>query len=134
MDANMEITFPGNLKVDAAYKGFTVHTDQPRKEGGDGTAPEPFDLFLSSIGTCAGVYLLFFCQERQIDTRGIRLNLRFNRNRATRMVETISIRIQLPASFPEKYKKALVRVVGMCTVKKHLQQPPDFEIKTELIT
>ncbi len=134
MDANMEITFPGNLKVDAAYKGFTVHTDQPRKEGGDGTAPEPFDLFLSSIGTCAGVYLLFFCQERQIDTRGIRLNLGFNRNRATRMVENISIRIQLPASFPEKYKKALVRVVGMCTVKKHLQQPPDFEIKTELIT
>ncbi len=68
MDQNMEITFPGNLKVDSTYKGFTLHTDQPKDEGGDGTAPEPFDLFISFIGTCAGVYVLFFCRERHIDT------------------------------------------------------------------
>jgi len=51
----MEITFPGGKKVNSTYKGFTVETDQPKDEGGDGSAPEPYDLFLSSIGTCTGV-------------------------------------------------------------------------------
>jgi ribosomal protein S12 methylthiotransferase accessory factor len=128
MDQNMEITFPGNLKVDSTYKGFSLHTDQPKKEGGDGTAPEPFDLFLSSIGTCAGVYVLFFCQERHIDTQDIKLVLEFDRNQKTHMVEKIFIRILLPPSFPKKYEKAITRIAGMCTVKKHLQQPPEFDI------
>ena len=66
----MKITFPGNLKVDAAYKGFTVETDQPMSGGGDGSAPAPFDLFLASLGTCAGIFMLAFMKQRGIDPAG----------------------------------------------------------------
>ena len=76
----MEITFPGGKKVNSTYKGFTVETDQPKDEGGDGTAPEPYDLFLSSIGTCAGVYVVYFCDERGIDMSDLKMTVRFDRN------------------------------------------------------
>jgi ribosomal protein S12 methylthiotransferase accessory factor len=132
MSQNMEITFPGNMKVDSTYNGFTLHTDQPKKKKGDDTAPVPFDLFLSSIGTCAGVYVLFFCQERHIDTQGIKLVLEFDQNQKTHMTEKITIRILLPPSFPKKYEKAIIRSAGMCAVKKHLEQPPKFEISTDI--
>jgi len=125
----MEIYFPGNLRVNADYRGFTVETDQAREEGGDASAPEPFDLFLSSIGTCAGVYVLYFCRERDIDPRGISLQLSFARNDKTRMIEKIDIRILLPDGFPEKYRNTLVRIAGMCSVKKHLFDPPEFDIR-----
>ena len=125
---DMVITFPGNKKVDSSYKGFTVHTDQPIAEGGENTAPEPFDLFLASIGTCAGIYISSFCNERQIDTTDLRLILSFVRNAVTHMVEEIDIQIKLPLGFPEKYKSAVIRTAEMCFVKKHLTMPPQFSI------
>ena len=125
---DMMITFPGNKKVDSIYKGFTVHTDQPISEGGENTAPEPFDIFLASIGTCAGIYVSSFCNERQIDSTDLRLVLGFIRNTATHMVEKINIQIKLPSGFPEKYKSAIIRTAEMCFVKKHFITPPQFSI------
>ncbi len=124
----MTISFPGNKKVDSTYRGFTVHTDQPKEDGGDHSAPEPFDLFLASIGTCAGIYVASFCQERKIDMAGLKLELTFDKNDKTFMVEKIRIHIHLPAGFPEKYRNAVARTADLCFVKKHLLQPPQFEI------
>ncbi len=123
---NMIITFPGNKKVDSTFKGFTVHTDQSVEEGGENTAPEPFDLFLASIGTCAGLYVSSFCMNRQIDTKDLELVLSFHRNNVTYMVEQIDIEIKLPKAFPEKYKSAVIKTAEMCFVKKHLVTPPQI--------
>ena len=127
---DMEIVFPGGKKVDALYKGFTIRTDQPIRSGGDGSAPAPFDLFIASIGTCVGYYVLAFCQARDIPTDGMGLVLRKTRDNGKRMIGKVMIDLQLPTGFPEKYKKAIVRSAGMCAVKKHMMDPPVFEIST----
>lgn len=124
----MEIRFPGGQRVDAYYKGFTIRTDQPEAEGGENSAPSPFDLFLSSIGTCAGFYVLNFCRERQIPYEDIQLNLTTERNQAKGLIGKITIEIKLPADFPTQYREAVVRVANLCTVKKHLVDPPEFLI------
>lgn len=129
---SMEIRFPGNKKVTAVYNGFEIETDQPVKEGGDGSAPEPFSLFLASMGTCAGVYVLYFCEERRIDTNGIRIRLDFDRNESKHLVETVRIRISLPPEFPKKYKKAVARAAEMCTVKRNILDPPDFKVEAQI--
>ena len=103
----MEISFPGGKRVTSTYKGFRVETDQPKSEGGDGTAPEPFDLFLSSIGTCAGVYIAYFCESRSISTEGIAMSLSFEKNERSHLMEKIILDIQLPPEFPEIYRKAV---------------------------
>jgi len=126
----MEITFPGGVAVNAQFKGFTVQTDQPEKNGGQNAAPSPFELFLSSIGTCAGFFALRFCQEREIDTSGLRLTLDAPRNPETHRVETLSLRIHLPSGFPEKYRAALLRTVDQCSVKRHILEPPTFDVVT----
>jgi putative redox protein len=126
---DMEIVFPGGKRVNALYKGFTIETDQPPHGGGDGSAPAPFDLFLASIGTCAGIYVLSFCQERAIPTDGIKLTMRSEIDAARRMIGRIEIDIALPETFPAKYKEAVVRAVDLCSVKKHLHEPPVIEIR-----
>jgi putative redox protein len=127
-DATMEmsITFAGGKRVESTYKGFTVKTDQPKSEGGDGSAPEPYDLFLSSMGTCAGVYIVYFCESRQIPTADISMTLRFERNEQSHLMEKIIIDIQVPPQFPAKYRKALIRAAEMCTVKRTLITPPEI--------
>ena len=127
---DMIVTFPGNKKVDAEYKGFTIRTDQPVHGGGDNTEPAPFDLFLASIGTCCGIYVVYFCEKRGIPLDNIRIVQRTERNREKRMIEKITIDIEVPPDFPEKYHAALVHSVDLCAVKRHMVDPPAFEIKT----
>jgi uncharacterized OsmC-like protein len=128
----MEVFFPGGKKVNSTYKGFTVKTDQAKSEGGDGTAPEPYDLFLASIGTCAGVYVVYFCQERGIDTSQIKMTLQFDRNETKHLVEAVRIHIDLPPGFPEKYKSAVIKTAELCTVKKNIADPPQFSVSAEI--
>jgi putative redox protein len=128
----MEITFPGGARVDASYKGFAIKTDQPPQGGGEGSAPSPFDLFLASIGTCAGIYVLGFCRQRGIPTEEIRLRQSLELNPATRMIEGVNLDIDLPADFPQQYAPALIRSAELCAVKKHLEKPPAFSIRTHI--
>lgn len=127
---DMKITFPGNKRVAADYHGFSILTDQPLQGGGDNSAPAPFDLFLASLGTCAGIYVLGFCQQRGLPTEGIELIQRHEYNMEKRMIGRISIDIVVPPEFPEKYREALVHTASLCAVKKHIQDPPEFEITT----
>ena len=120
----MDIHFPGGLRVDALHEGSWIRTDQPVLQGGEGTAPSPFDLFLASIGTCAGFYALRFCQQRNLDTEGLALSVDPERDAAGKRITRIRIEIVLPPAFPEKYREALLRAVDQCTVKRHLAEPP----------
>ena len=129
----MEITFPGGARVDANFGGFTLKTDQPAQGGGDGSAPTPFATFLASIGTCAGIYVLGFCQQRGISTDGIRIVQRTHSDRTTGLIGQIDLEIQLPPDFPEKYKTAVIRSAEQCAVKKHLEHPPTFNVTTSTV-
>ena len=124
----IKIMFGGGQKVDASIKDFFVRTDQPATEGGEGTAPAPFDLFLASIATCAGFYVLAFCRERGIPTTDIGIVMTTEKHPESKMISKISIRIDLPPAFPEKYRGAVARAVDQCTVKAHILKPPVFEI------
>jgi putative redox protein len=126
------IDFPGGARVDAHFGPYTVKTDQPPAGGGEGSAPAPFSLFLASIGTCAGIYVLSFCRQRGLPTDGIRLVQRTEADPLTHMVAKVSLEIQVPSGFPEKYKDALIRSAEQCTVKKHLERPPKFAITTSV--
>ena len=124
---DMQIYFPGGKRVYADFAGFTVETDQPAQGGGDGSAPAPFDLFLASIGTCAGIYALGFMQQRGIDPQGSGLTMRSHFDPAVGLINKIELELKLPADFPEKYRDAIVSAMNLCTVKKHLAQAPAFE-------
>jgi putative redox protein len=130
MKMELFVTFPGGKKVDAAYKGFTIKTDQPVTNGGGGTAPSPFDLFLASIGTCSGIYVLDFCTNRGISLENVRVVQTMERDEETHLVTSVALRIELPKDFPDKYKSSLIRAVELCTVKKHIMNPPKFTVET----
>jgi putative redox protein len=125
---DMEIFFPGNKRVHARYGDFVIETDQPVRAGGDESAPTPFDMFVSTLGTCAGIFVLGFMQQRGIPYEGTRLLLSTSRNQETKMVDKISLQIMLPQGFPEKYRDAVIRAADQCTVKRHLENPPEIEV------
>jgi ribosomal protein S12 methylthiotransferase accessory factor len=124
----MDIEFPGGLLVAARFEWRSILTDQPRELGGSGLAPAPFEHFLAAIGTCAGIYALRFCQERDIPTHGLGLTLETEPVNGGRRVGVIRLLLQLPPEFPEKYRPAILRAVDQCAVKRHIIEPPHFEV------
>lgn len=129
----MTVDFPGGDRVDAHFGPYTVLTDQPGARGEPGSAPTPFSLFLASIATCAGIYVLGFCRQRNLPTEGLKIIQRDLRNPLTGMVERVDLEIQTPAGFPEKYLPSLIRTAELCLVKKHLENPPMFKVITRTL-
>ena len=128
---SIKIVFPGNKKVDAIMpSGFRIQTDQPVKEGGDGTAPAPFELFLASIGTCAGIYIVGFCESRGIPYQDIEIIQDLVHDPIARRISKVKLEIRVPKDFPEKYYDALVKSANICAVKKVIENPPIFETYT----
>jgi putative redox protein len=127
----MEISFPGKLKVDATFRDFVVKTDQPEKYGGDNSAPEPFEFFLASLATCAGFYVKAFCMKRGISTDGMKIIQEVEPSPQRGLLSKIKLEIFVPQDFPEQYKNALINSADICTVKKVIQNPPEFEITVE---
>ncbi|MCX6329813.1 MAG: OsmC family protein [Bacteroidia bacterium] len=129
----MEITFDGGKVVTAHSHGHKIRTDQPLDSGGTNSAPTPFDLFMASIGTCAGVYVKSFCDNRKIPTDGIKIIQTSQFNKETGLPTNIKIDIKVPVDFPEKYKASLIHVADLCKVKKTMLNPPVFEVLTSII-
>lgn len=124
----IDISFPGGKRVDARIGALVVHTDQPIAQGGDGSAVAPFDLFLASLATCAGLYVLGFCQARGIATDGLGLRQHVDLNPATKLPVRVRLELSLPASFPVKYRDAVVRAAEGCKVKKTMAAAPRVEV------
>jgi putative redox protein len=129
---DMTISFPGGKRVDAEYDGFRISTDQGKTAGGEGSAPEPFSLFLASIGTCAGIYVLSFCQNRNIPTDGISIVQSHEKDPETKKLTKLTIDIRVPPSFPEKYLSAVRAAADGCKVKKTIAAPPEFVIESHV--
>ncbi|MGE5347799.1 MAG: OsmC family protein [Actinomycetota bacterium] len=128
--ATMEITLDGGKVISAHINGKTIRTDQSVRNGGGGTAPEPFELFLASIGTCAGIYVKSFCDQRNIPAEGIKIIQSMEFDSEKRVPSRFKLDIKLPAGFPEKYRSAVINAAELCLVKKTINHSPFFEVVT----
>ncbi len=125
---DITLSFPGGKRVDAHFGAFTVTTDQPLDLGGEDSAPAPYDLFLASLATCAGIFALGFCQARGLKTEGLAVRQTVELDPTTHLATTVHLTVTPPIDFPEKYRSTLLRVVEGCKVKKSLISPPQFEV------
>ncbi len=126
----IDVKFPGGKKVLADFGDISILTDQPVKDGGEGSAPEPGRLFFAAVAACSGHYALAFCRNRNIDTEGLGVSVRCDPDARTKLIGTVEIEVTLPPGFPEKYREAVVRAVEACWVKKHFDHPPLFSVRT----
>ena len=121
------ITLPGGRRVDAQLGSHTLRTDQPLDNGGTDTAPSPFDVFLGSMGACAGIFVQGFCAKRNIPTEQIRIIERPRFSADGTLLE-VDFEVQLPPDFPMKYREAVVKAVDGCSVKRAIAAQPKLVV------
>lgn len=126
----IEITLDSGKVVTAHINGHEIKTDQPKNSGGQNSAPTPFDLFLASIGTCAGIYIKNFCDNRGIDTSKIKIIQEIKFDASNGLPSEIILDIKLPDDFPEKYRDAVINSAELCKVKKTIANNLKFNVIT----
>ena len=126
----LNIRLEGGKKVSTTIGSHRILTDQSIKDGGEDSAPAPYDLFMASIGTCAGFYVQAYCQNKGIDPSGINITLRPKRDPETKKIVAFITTIHLPKELPEKLYPALKKVAEQCAVKKTIMSHPEFIVET----
>ena len=129
MKQTLKVDFPDGKKVDVQAGDFLIRTDQCRKAGGEASAPEPFDLFLSALASCAGIYALNFCHSRNLPTEGLALEMDWERDDRPPFDARVHYRLTLPRDFPEKYRGSILKAMDLCAVKRYLHRPPAFTME-----
>ena len=128
---SIEVKFTGGKRIEAKVGEYTLQTDQPLKYGGEASAPAPFDLFLGSLATCAGIFAWNFCESRQLPTEGLALQMECIDDEQKKMIGEIKFRLSLPDGFPDRYRSGIVRAMELCAVKRHMQTAPAFTIEID---
>jgi putative redox protein len=131
LEKRITISFPGRKRVDATLGAFTVKTDQRPRAGGDGSAPQPFDLFFVSIATCAGISALDYVQEHGLPEDGLDVALVATRHPREPRYDRVRIEVTVPDGCPPEHVPKIVDEIESCSVKKHILQPPVFEVRVK---
>jgi len=129
--SGFKVTFPGNKKIDVAFNNFIIKTDQAKESGGDESAPEPFDVFITSIGACAGIYAKSFCDVRKLSTNGMYILIDVFFTEGQKLMDLVTITLHVNQGFPEKYIKPIIKSMNGCAVKNQLH--PDIKVDTTAV-
>ena len=125
----IKVNFLDKLRLEAKFDDFTVIADQPIRYKGDGSAPGPFDYFLASSALCAAYFVKLYCETRNISTENIRLSQNNIVDPENRYKQIFKIQVELPADISAIDRQGILRSIERCTVKKVVQEGPDFVIE-----
>jgi ribosomal protein S12 methylthiotransferase accessory factor len=126
----INVRFLENLRLEAKFDDFTVITDQPIRYKGDGSAPSPFDYFLASSALCAAYFIRVYCLARKIPTDDIKLSQNNIIDPSDRYKQIFQIKVELPEGISDRDREGILRSIDRCTVKKVIQEHPEFQIET----
>jgi len=126
----INVRFLEKLRLEAKFGDFTITTDQPIRYKGDGSAPSPFDYFLASSALCAAYFVKVYCLARKIPTEDIRISQNNIIDPENRYKQLFQIQVELPENLSARDREGILRSIDRCTVKKVIQQTPEFKIET----
>jgi putative redox protein len=132
----IKVSFKGGRKVAAEAGGYEIVTDQTTREGGEGSAPSPYMLFLSSLATCGSYFVLDFCLARGIDPDSVKMKMDYFWDKEMKEKgepPKFDFAIEANGAFDEKYLPALERAVSQCAVKKAIEAGPVFTVKAKKV-
>jgi len=118
----MSVAFAGGVKFRAERRGHAVVCDQRQKGGGEDSAMEPFELFISSLVMCMGHFALVYARKNGWSPEGMTLDAAFTTARDPFRLATVDVKIRLPNADPGTRREALARAALACPVHRSLAE------------
>jgi len=121
------VNYVGGRMFNASMRGHTVSLDLPREQQGTDTGPTPPELFVASLASCMGYYLLFYCDRARLDPAGLTVEAEFQK--LPDRIGTILIRINLPSATTAAQKEEADAWAHKCFIHNTLTHTPAITVE-----
>jgi len=124
-----EIKYIGGMKFEAKNRSHSVIIDQPQASGDEDKGFTPPELFVDSLGSCIGVYVLGFCKNTGLNPNGMKITMDWEKaiDKPAR-IQKINAKIELPNANPGPRKAALLKIAESCLIHETIKHQPEIKI------
>ena len=126
--------YRGNLNCEATHgpSGAKIETDAPTDNKGKGEAFSPTDLVGAALSTCILTTMAIVCERDGVEFKDARAEVeKVMVDTPKRMIGELRLKITLPNSIPQDYRKKLEHIAHACPVKRSLRE--DLQVPVEFI-
>ncbi len=125
----MKVTYKGGKRFVATTRGHQLTIDQPKERNGSDRGMTPPELFIASLGSCIGVYIVNYCKNVGLNPNDMIVSIDWVLERNPSKISEIKVEITVPKIKDEKRKNAFIRVAHQCTIHKLLIEVPKIGIE-----
>jgi putative redox protein len=104
-------------------------SDLSAEEGGDGSAPNPHDLYDAALGACTALTVLWYAKHKKIPVEGIEVSVERDASQERAGIYRLSAALTLTGDLSAAQREELLRAAQKCPVHKLMT-----EVTTEIST
>ena len=127
---DVKVVYSGGKRFEAFARNHHVVSDQPLDDDGSDKGMTPSELFLASLGSCAGYYAAEYLMARGLPTDG--LEVRVSGLKEGKPVRIASLHVEVTAPGLEaadaRHRDGIRHAVDACLIHNTLLIPTQVDI------
>lgn len=123
-------SIPGTLRQEIVIDGrHRLITDEPRRVGGEGSAPAPHELFPAALAACVATTLVMYARTKEWDLGDVTVDVDYDHHSTPRLFQ---VEVRLSGELSDLQLERLEKVAAACPLRRSIEAGIEFEERMEL--
>lgn len=124
-------SIPGTLRQEIVIDGkHRLVTDQPERDGGEGSAPSPHELFPAALAACVTVTLVQYGRTKGWDLGDVTVGVDYDHHSTPRVFD---VDVRLTGELSDAQLQRLEKVAAACPLRRSIESGIEFVDRLELL-
>jgi putative redox protein len=119
----------GDVQFEIKARTHTIACDQPAENGGYDEGMTPPELFLASLGSCAGFYAAQYLRKHNLATEGTWIKVTAEKAKNPPRLDDLRIEVELPVELSEHHRAGVEEAIHHCLIHNTLLHPPRVSVE-----
>lgn len=118
----------GSVQFEIRARSHVIVSDQPVEFGHDEGMTPP-ELFLASLGSCAGFYAAQYLRKHRLATQGTKVRVTADKVKDPARIDNFRIEVEVSGELSDEHRAGVEEAVHHCLIHNTLLHPPKIQIE-----